>query len=471
MPAPRLADVTVAQARAEVPAYDRTRVRPSVVHIGLGAFARAHLCVYLDDLLTRNTPELGVLGVSLRHHDVATALVSQDGLYTLAVIDGERVLHRIIGSVLDVLHAPTRPMEVRAALAAPGTSIVSATVTEKGYCWDPASHRLDADHPDVRHDTAGPATPRSLAGHLVRAAADRRASGTGGFTALSLDNLPSNGTTLRTVTLDLASLVDPTLVEWIEDNIAFPCSMVDRIVPATDDALRAEVATAIGVDDRWPVRAEPFSQWVIERAWAGPLPPLESVGVTLVDDVTPWETLKLRVLNALHTSAAHFGLFAGLDTVDQVVADPAGRALLTRVAADICAVLVPPTGVDPQAYVTTTLHRFANAGLGHRCAQIATDTSQKLPQRLLDTVRARRAAGLDAGAIAEVLALWAWSTRHPVHDPLAPTFAAIAARHGDDPAALVAALVALTPIFGDLAGDIQLGAAVTARLQALSGRR
>jgi len=471
MPAPRLADATVARARAEIPAYDRLRINHSVVHLGLGAFARAHLCVYLDDLLARGAHGLGVLGVSLRHDDVATALLPQDGLYTLAVIDGERVEHRIIGSVLDVVHAPTRPLDVRTALAAPTTAIVSATVTEKGYCRDPASQRLDADHPDVRHDTAAPEAPRSLPGHLVRAAADRRASSAGGFTALSLDNLPSNGATLRAVTLDLASLVDATLVGWIEDNVAFPSSMVDRIVPATDDALRADVRTATGVDDKWPVRAEPFSQWVVERTWAGPPPPLGSVGVSVVGDVTPWEMLKLRVLNALHTSAAHFGLFAGLDTVDRVVADRAGLALLTRVATDICEVLVPPPGVDPQAYVTTTLQRFANPGLGHRCAQIATDTSQKLPQRLLDTVRARMAAGLDVGAIAEVLALWAWSTRHPIDDPLSPAFAEIAARHGDDPDALLAALLALTPIFGDLAGNATLVAAVAAQVQVLSRRR
>ena len=206
---------------------------------------------------------------------MATAPVPQDGLYTLAVIDGSASGTASSARCRQVLHAPRSARWTCApALAAPGTSIVSATVTEKGYCWDPASHRLDADHPDVRHDTAAPEAPRSLAGHLVRAAADRRASGIGGFTALSLDNLPSNGTTLRTVTLDLARARRPDPGRWIEDNVAFPCSVVDRIVPATDDDFRAAVAAAIGVDDPWPVRAEPFSQWVVERDWARRMPPL-----------------------------------------------------------------------------------------------------------------------------------------------------------------------------------------------------
>ena len=207
------------------------------------------------------------------------------------------------------------------------------------------------------------------------------------------------------------------------------------------------------------VRAEPYSQWVVERAWSSPRPLLEDVGVTVVDDVAPWETLKLRILNGMHTAAAHYGLRHGLRTVDQVVADPAGRRLLERVAAETAEVLEPPRGLDVNAYIATTLHRFANSALGHRCEQIATDTSQKLPQRLLATVRLRLDRGLPIDAIADVLALWAWCTvHHPVRDPLEQRLAEIA---GD-----TTKLLALEAIFGDLAGDPGLTAAV----QAAAGR-
>jgi fructuronate reductase len=429
---------------------DTAPVTPAIVHLGLGAFARGHLAVYADDL------GLTITGVSLRHDDVRRALAPSGFVYQLDVVDGDDVQSRTIHSVLDVLHAPSQPAQVRAALAAPSTTIISATVTEKGYCTDPATHRLDPTHPDIVHDLAHPAEPVTMPGHLVLAMADRRATGTPPPTVLSLDNLPANGHTLRGVVLDLAAQTDQSLAEWIDARVRFPCSMVDRIVPAlTDPAGRT-------------VRVEPYSQWVVEREWSSPRPPLEQVGVTVVDDVAPWETLKLRILNGMHTAAAHFGLSHGLTTVDQVVANPDGRQLLERVASETAEVLEPPPGVDVVAYIATTLARFANAALGHRCEQIATDTSQKLPQRLLTTVRLRLARGLPVDAIADVLALWAWCTvHHPVRDPLTPRFADIAHAHSHDPAALATALVGLEPIFGDLAGNATLTAAVATRLGAL----
>ena len=219
------------------PGFDRSTVRTGVVHLGLGAFARAHLAVYLDDLIALGHTDLGVCGVSLRHDDVPRALGPQDGLYTLAVIDGDATEHRVIGSVGELVHAPSERAVVRAALAAPTTTFVTVTVTEKGYCWAPATRRLDVEHPDVRHDIALPDEPRSLPGHLVLAASDRRNHGRE-LTVLSLDNLPSNGRTLQAVTLDLAAAIDPSLVPWITDHVRFPCSMVDRLVPATDDDVR-----------------------------------------------------------------------------------------------------------------------------------------------------------------------------------------------------------------------------------------
>ena len=476
----RLADSTLAEARAVPPAYDRRAMRCGIVHLGLGAFSRPDLAVYADDLLALGHDGLGILGVSLRNDDVPHALGPQDGLYTLVVIDGSVGLSgmppRIIGSVREALHAPSQAERVRTALASDTTSIISVTVTEKGYCIDPATGRLDRDHPDISHDVAEPDVPHSAIGHLLLAARDRRGNGAGAVTVLSLDNLLENGATLRRAVRDLAALGDASLVTWIDEHMAFPNSMVDRMVPSTDDALRVQVGTAVGLDDAWPVRAEPYSQWVVERTWARAMPPLHEVGVQVVDDVVPWESLKLRVLNALHTAAAHYGLFHGLDTIDLVAADPGGRALLDRVAAEIVEVLEGPPGVDVNAYVATTFERFANTGLGHRCAQVATDTSQKLPPRLQATIRARLTHDLPIDAIAEVLALWAWSTLGVDHagqprvvaDPLASEYARIArdCTIGErvDARRLAEALLGIEGIFGDLAGNSALADPVTERL-------
>lgn len=476
MPLPRLSDSTVAHAAAQRPAYDRAAPPVGVVHLGLGAFPRAHLAVFLDDLLALH-PEgpWAMLGVSMRSTDIVHALNPQDGLYTVGTIDGDTIGARVVGSVRHVLHEPTSPALVRHALSAATTTMITATVTEKGYCTDPATKRLDLDHPDIRHDIEHLERPRSLPGQLVATFAERRARRTGPVTVLSLDNMPANGHTLQRAVADLAAATDPTLNAWIDNEVRFPCSMVDRMVPATDEPFRERIAAVTGLHDAWPVRAEPFRQWVVERGWATPMPPLADVGVTVVDDVGPWEHTKLRVLNALHTAAALFGLRHGLETVDQVARDERGARLLDRLAGEIVEVLTPPDGVDLGGYVATTLGRFRNPGLHHRCAQIATDTSQKLPQRLLGTVHERLARGLPIDAATDVLALWAWSTlgrdheggERPVADPLADTFASIAARHAADHHGLATALLCLREIFGDLAGDPRVTAPVADRLAAL----
>ncbi len=483
---PKLDDSTLVDARADRPAYDRTAVHCGIVHLGLGAFSRAHLAVFADDLLSRGHDGAGIVGVSLRNDDVPRALVPQDGLYTLGVVDGTddeaMTSYRIIGSVRRALHAPSDPADVRTALASADTTMVTVTVTEKGYCIDPATGRLDREHPDIGHDLAHPEAPRSVVGHLVLAARDRHTSGGGDLTVLSLDNLSANGSTLRSVVRELAGAGDGSVVVWIDEHMAFPNSMVDRMVPATDEAFRAAVASVTGLVDAWPVRAEPYSQWVVERAWATPMPPLADVGVEVVDDVGPWEMLKLRVLNALHTAAAHYGLRHGLATIDRVAADRGGRALLDRVATEIAEVLVGPPGVDVDQYIATTLARFANAGLGHRCTQVATDTSQKLPPRLLGTIRERLERDLPIDALADVLALWAWSTLgldqrgapRSVADPLATTYARLATecttRGTVDAPALARALVSLESIFGDLADDRRVVAPVATRLADLLDR-
>jgi fructuronate reductase len=471
----RLSNATLPGCSVRVPEYRRDEVTASVVHLGLGAFARAHVCTTLDDLIAGGAADAGVLGVSLRHRDVPDALHPQDGLYTLGAIDGDRLDLRIIGSVLDVVHAPSEPLRVREALAAATTTIVSLTVTEKGYCWEPSTRRLDRNHADIVHDLQHPTAPRTVLGHLALAAADRRHLSSGRLTVLSLDNIPSNGSTLASLLHEFVAEFDPSLAGWIDEQFAFPCSMVDRMVPATDDGLRAAVDAAIGMHDAWPVRAERFTQWVVERNWATPMPALEAVGVQVVDDVAPWEALKLRVLNALHTVAAHHGLRYGLATVAEVIADPAGREVLRRVAAEIREVLVPPARVDVDDYIATTFGRFANSGLGHRCAQIATDSSQKLPQRLLVTLAARCSQGLASAAILDALALWGWSTlgldhdgeQRVVNDPLAAEYGSIARAAGGNAEALANGLVALRSVFGDDIDASWLAAELAPRLARL----
>jgi fructuronate reductase len=459
----RLTDETLALAAAraaraaELPGYDRARAEPGVVHLGLGAFTRAHQAVVFDDLLRAGHDTFAVTGVSLRNRDVADALNPQDGLYTLAIRSPTIVADRIIGCVREVLHAPSDPAVVLDRLADRRTHLVTVTVTEKGYPGDPATGALDEDHATVVHDLAHPDRPAGLLGYLVGALRRRRDERSDPFVVMSCDNLPANGERLRSLCAAMASLIDPALGEWIMANVAFPCSMVDRIVPATTDALRTEVAARIGLTDAWPVLAEPYTQWVLEASPTSSV--LASAGVDVVAEVAPWEQLKLRVLNALHSSAAYLGLAQHATTIAEVVAQPANGAFLHRVIGEILPTLRPPAGVDARAYASTVLERFANPALGHRCAQVAMDGSQKLPQRLLPTMRARIAQGAPLDATARIVALWAThvlqldpststSTSTPVDDPLADRFRSIALAHRD-PADMVRGLLRIRAIFGD----------------------
>jgi fructuronate reductase len=264
--------------------YDRAAVTPGIVHLGIGAFHRAHMAAYVDDLLAGD-PSWGIVGASLQRPDTREALAPQDFLYTLAVRGAAATEMRVIGALTDVLLAATQRDALLAAMADPRIRLVSLTVTEKGYCHDPATGALNPHHPAVLHDLANPSAPASAPGLIVRALALRRAAGIAPFTVLCCDNLPANGETTARVVTGLAALVDPALADWIEGNVAFPSTMVDRIVPATTDADRALVREATGLADAWPVMTEPFTQWVIEDRFPGGRPPLERAGAQLVEDV------------------------------------------------------------------------------------------------------------------------------------------------------------------------------------------
>ncbi|WP_457300571.1 mannitol dehydrogenase family protein [Phyllobacterium sp. P5_D12] len=388
----RLSNSTLHHLAANVkqPGYDRTQVRIGIVHLGIGAFHRAHQAVYTDSVLASGDNRWGILGVSLRSGDTKEAIEPQDGLYTVASRDGAGDSFRVIGSVAKVLVAPENPESVLAAMTDPDVRIVSLTVTEKGYCYSPATASLDESHADIVHDLAHPATPRSAIGFIVEALARRRANSVAPFTLLSCDNLPSNGETLKRVVTRFAELRDAALGRYIGENIAFPSTMVDRIVPATTDADRTMTARATGLFDAWPIMTEPFTQWVVEDHFPSGRPAWEDFGAAFVDNVDAFELMKLRLLNGSHSTLAYLGYLAGHETVADVMKAEGFSAFIeTMMDDEITSTLPPLPGFDLDAYKAQLRERFRNPALRHRTWQIAMDGSQKLPQRLLNTIRKR----------------------------------------------------------------------------------
>lgn len=438
------------------PAYDRSRLTPGIVHLGLGAFARAHLCEYTEDALELELGPWGITGASLQRPDQRDRLQPQEGLYTLLKRAPAGPELRIIGCVGEVLVAPENPAALVARLAAPETRIVSLTVTEKGYCHDPATGRLKADHPDIVHDLANPDAPRSAIGILVAGLKARRAAGLGPFTALSCDNLPHNGGVLRGLVRDFAALSDDALSQWIEANGAFPATMVDRIVPATTEADIAEVAGLIDLEDAAPVIGEPFRQWAIQDVFAAGRPAWDRVGAQMVSEVAPFEFMKLRMLNGAHSSLAYLGYLAGHETVSEASGDAVLARFLQGLWAEIIPTVPAPQGVVLGDYAEALLARFRNPAIRHRTWQIAMDGSQKLPQRLLGTIRDRLKAGAPIEHLALGVAAWMRyvsgtdekGAAIDVRDPLAAEFATRAQAAGRNAAALSHSLLGIEAIFG-----------------------
>lgn len=434
------------------PRYDRATLRTGIVHFGPGAFHRAHQ-VPVYDALNAVDPRWGVVGVSLNSASVANALNPQDGLYTLALLDAAPSFE-VVGALRYVLTAG-EGAAILDAIAASDTRVLSATVTEKGYCYA-ADGSLDMDHPAIVHDRAGEGAPRSLVGWIVAGLAARRAAGVGGLTVLSCDNLADNGAKLGRAVAALAATRGDDLADWIAGAVRFPSTMVDAITPATDDALRARVAEATGLEDAWPVQRERFWQWVVEDDFApGERPDLAAAGVTLTHDVRGYEQAKLRLLNGAHSSLAYLGLERGHATVAEAMRDPALASFAERLMReDIAASLTPPAGLDVDAYVTTILDRFANPAIAHQLIQIAADGSQKLPYRLLDTVRTAQAAGRPIDRLAVPVAAWLRFVERGkgVADPLAARLVGRPARE----------VLGLREVFGELTDDAAFVDAVLA---------
>ena len=452
------------------PAYDACGTGVGIVHLGIGAFQRAQTATYTDDALALSPGDWGFCGVSLRSPDVRDRLAPQDGLYTSVEKSPDGIRRRVIGCVREVLFLGEDREHIQERIESPATQIVSLTVTEKGYCHDPATGQLNLAHPDIVHDLADSARPTSAVGLIVAALDARRAAGTPPFTVLCCDNLPHNGALLQGLTLAFARERDAALARWIEDHARFPSTMVDRIVPATTEGDIADNDAALGLHDAAPVVHEPFRQWVIEDRFVGARPAWERAGVQFVSDVAPFEAMKLRLLNASHSAFAYLGYLAGYDTIYQVAAQAEFVAFMRRLMREeVAPTLALPAGVDIGAYQEALVRRFANPALPHRTWQIAMDGSQKLPQRILGTVRDNLAAGRKIDLLALAVAGWMRyvsgiderGREIRISDPLAPEFARLAAVHRGDPGALATALLSLHAIFGrDLPADSRFTAPV-----------
>ncbi len=469
----RLSDATLGRAPSGVltPDYDRAATRVGVVHFGPGAFHRAHQAFYVDRMLARR-PDLAISAVSLRTPDVRDALTLQDGLYALAEREAEPGL-RVIGSIREVLVAAEAPEAVFARLAQ--ARIVTATVTEKGYCLT-ADGELDVDHPDIRRDLQAPERPVSVIGWIAEALRRRKAKALQPFVTISCDNLSNNGAKLgKAVARFAEARGDRDLAAWIADHAAFPNSMVDSITPATDDALRAEVEAALGLTDAWPVQRERFVQWVVEDRLGTDADAFAAAGVTLARDVAPFERAKLRLLNGAHSALAYLGLRLGHPTVSQAMRDAALAAFVERMMRQDIAASLAPGELDVPAYIGEVLGRFRNPAIEHRLAQIAWDGSQKLRFRLLETIAEALAAGRPVDRLAVPVAAWMDFVRRaaregrPITDPLAATLVAVG-RGCDGGPADVARFLAVDAVFPpDLAAAPRLRPALERAYAALAG--
>jgi fructuronate reductase len=396
------------------PPYNRLQIATGIVHFGPGAFHRAHQAHYFDRLLARDQ-RWGICQVSLRSPDLRDAIIPQDGLYTLVEL-AERKKARVIGAVTGVLVAPHSRDSVLSRLASPDTQAVTITVTENGYCLTHDGD-LDVTRREIRHDLSDPRKPASLVGWLVDGLRARRAAKLKPFTTVSCDNLVDNGVRLKRAVVQFAGACDADLAQWIEHNALFPRTMVDSIVPATDDALRADVRSLLGVEDAWPVQRETFSQWVIEDLPGSAAVAWAEAGVTLTASVAVYDRAKLRLLNGPHSTLAYVGLLRGHETVFEAMQDPALSRFVERLMRDdIRHTLQPPADFDLDRYIETVLMRFRNPSIRHLLSQIAWDGSQKLGPRLLGTISDTIAAGRPLDRLGVPIAAWMHFLRRRTRD-------------------------------------------------------
>jgi mannitol 2-dehydrogenase len=459
------------------PSYDRSRVVAGVVHFGVGGFHRAHQAMYHDRLMNSGKAlEWGICGVGVMPGDRAMkeALDAQDGLYTLVVKHADGTYEpRVIGSVVEYRFAPDDPEAVIEKLASPSTRIVSLTVTEGGYSIDQITGDF-APGGDVARDAEG-GVPRTMFGFVTEGLRRRRDRGLEPFTVMSCDNLQGNGELSRRAFSAFALMRDPELGEWVQSEVCFPNSMVDRITPVTTDEDRAEVSERFGIDDRWPVVCEPFTQWVLEDAFSLGRPPYEDAGVQVVEDVEPYELMKLRLLNASHQALCYFAYLDAYRLVHEAAQDPLYRSFL-RGYMDLegAPTLEPVPGVDLDEYKATLIERFSNPEVRDTIARLCAESSDRIPKWLLPVVRAQLSSGGPVDYSAAVVASWARYAEgvdeqgEPIEvvDRLADSLTPIARRQREDGLAFISN----RELFGDLVDDPRFVEAYQRALSSLHER-
>jgi mannitol 2-dehydrogenase len=460
-----LTEKTLTQLNGAValPRYDRRDVTTGIVHLGVGNFHRSHQAMYLDTLMNNGAAmDWGICGIGLQPSNVTMrdALAAQDGLYTLVIRHGDGTWDaRVIGSIVEYLFAPDDPEAAIEKLAAPATRIVSLTVTEGGYNLDAVTGDFNASDEAVVADLRPGAAPRTVFGLVTEALARRRARGLPAFTIVSCDNIQGNGHVSQRAFTAFARLRDPELADWITAQVRFPNCMVDRITPKTTDEDQAELSRRFGIDDRWPVLCEPFTQWVLEDDFAAGRPPLEDAGVQIVPDVEPYELMKLRLLNASHQALCHPGRLVGYRFVHEVTTDPLfAQFLLDYMTAEAIPTLRPVPGVDLLGYANQLIERFSNPEVRDTVARLCANASDCIPKFLLPVVRDQLAAGRPVTRSAAVVAAWARDAEgtdergepHELDDDLAPQLQAAARRQRRH---LLAFIEDNRTVFGELADE------------------
>jgi len=459
--------------RVAVPGYTRESLSPGIVHIGVGNFHRAHQGVYLHRLFEQGLDrDWAIIGAGLKPYDrtMRETLERQDCLTTVVELDPRAYSAFVIGSMID--YAEVEPQSLISVLARPEIRIVSTTVTEGGYYVDARTGGFDRTHPDIVADAGNADAPQTVFGVLIAALKARREAGLAPFTVMSCDNLPDNGCVTRSAVLGLAGSMPGGIGRWIEDNVAFPNSMVDCITPATGDRERQLVRDRYGIEDGAPVVCEPFRQWVLEDDFPAGRPTLERVGVTFVDDVGPYELMKLWILNGGHAAIAYPSALLGYELVHEAMADPTIRTFLTRLErSEILPVVPKIPGVDFDAYLTQVIGRFSNSAVGDTIPRLCLDGSNRQPKFILPTIRARLGQGLPVDGLALEVALWCRycagadeaGSEIAIADENAETLKAKALEARGEPDAFLR----MPGIFGPLADDSRFREAFAAALRAL----
>ncbi|MCC8421505.1 fructuronate reductase [Photorhabdus thracensis] len=394
---------------ASFPAYDRQKLVTRIVHLGCGAFHRAHQAVFTHHMLEKTGSNWGICEVSLfSGQTLIQQLKDQDCLCTIAEKGAEQTELKIIGSMIDALHPGLVGQQgILETMAQPQVAIISLTITEKGYCTDAASGKLDVNNALIQQDLVNPTAPKSAIGYLVEALRLRYKRGLSPLTVMSCDNVRENGKVTREAVIGFARLRDKKLAQWIERNVTFPCTMVDRIVPAATPESLEEIAEQLGVYDPCAIACEPFRQWVIEDNFVSGRPNWDVAGAQFVKDVLPFETMKLRMLNGSHSFLAYLGYLGGYAHIADAMMNPDYRqAVLDLMLKEQAPTLTMPAGTDLFQYAHRLIERFSNSRLKHQTWQIAMDGSQKLPQRMLDSVTYHLANGSDYWHLALGIAGW-----------------------------------------------------------------